>query len=105
MKYVVFYESAEDVAAKAPAHFAAHCAHWTRFVEAGELELIGTFADPQADGSMAVFRSRAAAEAFVKDDPFVLGGVVASWRILDWNEALTRGGDPARAGSPDSPAR
>ena len=105
MKYVVFYESAEDVAAKAPVHFAAHCAHWARFVEAGELELIGTFADPQADGSMAVFRSRAAAEAFVRDDPFVLGGVVASWRILDWNEALTRGEDSAHAGSPNPGAQ
>lgn len=101
MKYVVFYASAENVAAKAPAHFAAHCAHWARFVEAGQLELIGTFADPQADGSMAVFATREAAEAFVKDDPFVLNDVVASWRILAWNEALTRdagAGDREAAG-------
>lgn len=95
MKYVVFYESADDVAAKAPVHFAAHCAHWAKFVESGELELIGTFADPQADGSMAVFKTREAAEEFVKGDPFVLNGVVSSWRILGWNEALTRGSDAA----------
>jgi uncharacterized protein YciI len=98
VKYVVFYQSAPNVAVNARAHFAAHRAHWTEFVEAGELELIGTFADPQADGSMAVFKTREAAEAFVKDDPFVLNGVVDSWRILGWNEALTR--DPAPADAP-----
>lgn len=90
MKYVVFYESAENLAAKAPAHIAAHVAYWDRFLKTGELELIGTFADAQADGAMSVFRTRQAAEAFVKDDPFVVNGVVASWRILEWNEALTR---------------
>lgn len=98
MKYVVFYQSAPNVAVNARAHFAAHRAHWAEFVAAGELERIGTFADPQADGSMAVFKTREAAEAFVKDDPFVLNGVVDSWRILGWNEALTR--DPAPADTP-----
>ena len=90
MKYVVFYESADDVAEKAPAHFAAHCARWAEYAERGELELIGTFADPQKDGTMAVFTTRSAAEEFVEGDPFVLHGVVRSWRILEWNEALTR---------------
>jgi uncharacterized protein YciI len=37
---------------------------------------------------MAVFRSRAAAEEFVREDPFVLNGVVASHEIKDWNETL-----------------
>jgi uncharacterized protein YciI len=86
----VFYQSADDVAPKAPARFAAHRAHWAQFVDRGELLMIGTFADPQQDGSMAVFTSRAAAEQFVKDDPFVLHGVVSSWRTLEWNEALAK---------------
>jgi uncharacterized protein YciI len=37
---------------------------------------------------MAVFRTREAAEEFVKDDPFVLNGVVRDWRLLEWNEVL-----------------
>jgi uncharacterized protein YciI len=86
----VFYQSGDDVAAKAPAHFAAHRAHWAQFVDGGELLMIGTFADPQQDGSMAVFTSRAAAEQFAKDDPFGLHGVVSSWRIPEWNEALAK---------------
>jgi uncharacterized protein YciI len=91
MKHVLFYESSDDVAAKAPAHFAAHRAHWAAFVERGDLVMIGTFADAQRDGSMAIFRTREAAEAFVEADPFVLNGVVEAWRILGWNEVLTTG--------------
>lgn len=89
MKYVVFYESSDDVAAKAPQHFAAHRAHWAGFVDRGDLVMIGTFENAQDDGSMAVFRTREAAEAFVEADPFVLNGVVKSWRIVGWNEVLT----------------
>jgi uncharacterized protein YciI len=88
MKYVVFYESADDLAAKAPAHFAAHAARYQEFVERGELLMIGSFANPQEEGSMAVFTTRAAAEDFVAGDPFVLHGVVRSWFIREWNEAL-----------------
>ena len=49
--------------------------------------MIGPFADPQA-GALAIFSSRRAAEAFVERDPFVRQGVVAAWRIQEWNEAL-----------------
>jgi uncharacterized protein YciI len=52
--------------------------------------MIGTFADPQRDGSMAIFTTREAAEDFVTGDPFVLNGVVKSWRILEWNEAIAK---------------
>ncbi len=88
MKAVVFYESADGVAARAPAHFPAHRARWQEFADRGELLMIGTFANPQQDGSMGIFTTREAAEEFVRDDPFVLHGVVRKWTIRDWNEAL-----------------
>lgn len=88
MKYVLFYESADDVASKAPAHFPAHSARLDAFHARGDLLLVGTFADPQKDGSMSVFTSREAAEEFALGDPFVLNGVVRAWRVLDWNEIL-----------------
>ena len=88
MKYVVTYESADNVAERAPVHFAAHVTRYQPYVERGELIMIGTFADPQKDGSMAIFTTREAAEDFVKGDPFLLNGVVKSWRILEWNEAI-----------------
>ena len=88
-KYVLFYESADDVMSKAPAQFPAHKARLDEFQAAGTLLMVGTFANAQDDGSMAVFTTREAAEAFVQGDPFVLNGVVRAWRILEWNEALT----------------
>ncbi len=87
-KYVLFYDSADDVATKAPAHFPAHKARLDEFHARGVLLMVGVFATAQADGSMAIFTSRDAAEEFVKDDPFVLGGVVRGWRIQEWNEIL-----------------
>jgi uncharacterized protein YciI len=87
-KYVVLYESADDVARKAPPHFAAHRERYTAFHQRGDLLMIGTFADPQTEGAMAVFGSRAAAEEFVADDPFVVNGVVKAWHIREWDDVL-----------------
>src|SRR5262245_22002406 len=36
----------------------------------------------------AIFRTREAAETFVKEDPFILEGLVASIRIREWNDAM-----------------
>ena len=63
MKYVLLYESADDVMSKAPLHFEAHVAWAGEFAERGELLQFGTFEDPQAHGSMAVFTSREAADS------------------------------------------
>jgi uncharacterized protein YciI len=84
--FVLFYESADDVMTRAAAVYPAHAEHVDQFVTAGELLAVGTFADPQADGAMSVFRSRDAAERFAASDPFVAEGVVASWTIKEWNE-------------------
>jgi uncharacterized protein len=88
MKYVLFYDSADDVESKAPLHFAAHSARLQEFHARGTLLMVGAFANPQEEGSMAIFTSREAAEEFVADDPFVLNGVVRDWRIREWNEVL-----------------
>ena len=86
MLHVLFYEPADDVASKAPAHFPAHQARLEEFHARGDLLMVGTFGNPQEEGSMAIFSSRAAAEDFVAGDPFVLNGVVRAWRVLDWDE-------------------
>lgn len=86
MKYVLLYESAEDVAEKAPLHAEAHRAHWPPFQERGELLMIGPFSNPEL-GAMSIFRTREAAEEFARNDPFVLNGVVRSWEVRAWNEA------------------
>jgi uncharacterized protein YciI len=85
-KHVLFYASAEDVLAKAPAHFEAHCARLEAFHARGTLLAAGTFGDPQEEGSMGVFTTREAAEEFARDDPFVLNGVIEAWHVRAWNE-------------------
>jgi uncharacterized protein YciI len=89
VKYVVLYESADDVLSRAPAHFPAHKARLDEFHARGDILMVGTFADPQEQGSMAIFPTREAAEAFVAGDPFVLEGVVRRHEIREWNEMLT----------------
>jgi len=83
------YESADDVAAKAPPHFPAHLARLREFHARGELLIVGTFEDPQTQGSMGIFQSRKAAEEFIAGDPFVLNGVIRAHEIRGWNEILT----------------
>jgi len=85
---VVLYESADNLLETAPIHFPAHKARVDEFRGRGDLLLVGTFGDPLNEGSMAVFRSRAGAEEFVRDDPFVVNGVVKAWHVRDWNETF-----------------
>jgi uncharacterized protein YciI len=88
VKAVLLYEPADDVLARAPAHVPAHKARLDAFHADGTLLMVGTFGDPQAEGSMAIFTTREAAEAFVAGDPFVLEGVVRRWDVRDWDEIL-----------------
>lgn len=97
MLSVLFYEPAEDVMSKAPVHFPAHQARLGAFHADGRLLMVGTWANPQ-EGSMAIFTSREAAEAFVEEDPFVLNGVVSGWRIREWDEVLAAPRDSATGG-------
>lgn len=89
MYAVSFYEPEPDAGAD---HFARlveayprHRAYLDAFAEAGDVVMIGTFGDAANDGSMAVFRSRAAAERFIAGDPFVVEGLVTRTRVLDWD--------------------
>lgn len=57
------------------------------FIAKGAVIGIGPFSD---GGNMAIFRSREAAEAFTKVDPFILEGLVGSFEIRDWNDEMLR---------------
>jgi uncharacterized protein len=56
-----------------------------KYIERGEVIGIGPFTDR---GNMAIFKTRNAAEQFVKEDPFILEGLVKSFAIRDWNDNL-----------------
>ena len=56
-----------------------------KFVARGVVLGIGPFDD---GGNMAIFKTRVDAEAFAKEDPFILEGVVESVAIKDWRDSL-----------------
>jgi len=56
------------------------------FVARNEVIGIGPFTD--TGGNLAIFRSREAAEAFVKQDPFILEGLIESYEIRDWGDQM-----------------
>lgn len=59
-----------------------------QFVERGDVIGIGPFSDRK--GSLSIFRSREAAQAFVEQDPFLLEGIIKSYEIREWvDEMLT----------------
>jgi uncharacterized protein len=68
--------------------FPRHKAVVDKFLARGEVIGIGPFADL---GNMAIFKTRAAAEEFVREDPFILEGVVKPFKIRDWKETMLPG--------------
>jgi uncharacterized protein len=69
--------------------FPAHRARLEEFYARGVLLGAGPLGDPRDGSSMGLFTTREAAEEFVKDDPFVVNGVVARWRIREWADLFS----------------
>jgi uncharacterized protein len=82
--FVMFYEPAPSFLSKARLHFPAHRARLEEFHRRGVLLGAGPLENPRDGSSMGLFTKREAAEEFVKDDPFIVNGVVARWRIREW---------------------
>jgi uncharacterized protein YciI len=88
MKTVVIGESSGATMEKIMSVYPRHKIIVDKFISRGEVIGIGPFSDL---GNMAIFRTRAAAEEFVKEDPFILEGLVKSFIIRDWNDNLIPG--------------
>jgi uncharacterized protein YciI len=85
MKAVIIGESSGATMDQVMAVFPRHKAVVEAFVARGDVIGIGPFADR---GNMAIFRTREAAEAFSRQDPFILEGLVKSFVIHDWNDTM-----------------
>lgn len=88
MHHLLFYEAGPDYVARRPVFRDRHLALAEAAVARGELVLGGALADP-VDGAVLLFRGpREVAEAFAKGDPYVIEGLVTSWRVREWTTVV-----------------
>jgi hypothetical protein len=85
MLFAVIGSSAGKTRDEIMAVYPRHKAFLAEFVARGEVVGVGPFTDP-GGGNMALFRTRAAAEAFAAGDPFFLEGLVKEYQIKDWGD-------------------
>ncbi|MDH7516610.1 MAG: YciI-like protein [Bacteroidota bacterium] len=85
MYSLLFYDVVDDYLERRKPFREAHLALARAAHDRGELVLAGAYADP-ADGALFVFRGDAETAArFARNDPYVLEGIVTSWRVRLWN--------------------
>jgi hypothetical protein len=87
MLFVVIGSHAGKTRDETMAIYPRHKAFMEQFIARGEVVGTGPFTDP-GGGNMALFRSRAAAEAFAESDPFLLEGVVKEYQIKEWGDTM-----------------
>jgi uncharacterized protein len=89
MHYLLFYEVVEGYAEKRAPFRVAHIAYARQAVARGDLVLGGALADP-SDGVVLLFQgsSPAVAEAFAAGDPYVVNGIISSWRVRKWTTVV-----------------
>jgi uncharacterized protein YciI len=101
MHYLLFYDVAPDYLARRGEFRDAHLAKaWDSHARGG-LVLGGALGDP-VDGAVLLFNadSRDAVEAFARSDPYVVNGLVTSWRVRPWaTVAGSTATTPVRPGS------
>ena len=87
MKAVVIGESSGASMETIMSAYPRHKAVVDKYIANGEVIGIGPFSDR---GNMAIFKTRAAAEQFVTEDPFILEGLVKSFVIRDWADTMLK---------------
>lgn len=82
---VLIYDYVDDMSELRRPHREAHLARLEQATGRGELINAGAIGD--ADSAMLVFAPGAedAARAFAEGDPYVVSGLVPSWRVTTWN--------------------
>ena len=97
MYWILLYSDlVDDYVLRRAEHRAAHLALAEDSRRRGFLQLGGALEDP-VDGAVLVFKAndKAVIEQFVRDDPYVVNGLVGSWTIRRWNVVV---GDQPPAG-------
>jgi uncharacterized protein YciI len=94
MHFLLLYDLVPEYMERRAPLRGAHVRHALQYVERGELVLGGALADP-ADQAVLLFKgdSPQGAETFAKSDPYVLNGLVRSWRVRSWTTVVGPGAE------------
>ena len=90
--YLLLYDLAPDYLQRRPQFRGEHLELARAAQARGELVLAGALADP-ADGAVLLFRAESdeTARRFAERDPYVLNGLVTSWRVREWTTVVGDG--------------
>jgi uncharacterized protein YciI len=83
--YLLFYHVVDDYVSRRSAFREEHLRLAREAHRRGELLLGGALTDP-ADQAVLVFRARerSVVEDFVRNDPYVIQGLVTRWEVRSW---------------------
>jgi uncharacterized protein YciI len=83
--FLLLYDFVDDYLERRGALRAAHLELANAAVARGELVLGGALTAP-ADAAVLLFRARSddVPRAFAESDPYVIRGLVKSWRVREW---------------------
>lgn len=92
MHYILFYDFVDDFTERRTPFRKAHHDHLSQSFERGEIVLAGALSEP-VDGGIVIFKGSSgdAAERFARDDPYVLNGLIKSWKVRKWMTTLGEG--------------
>ncbi|OZI60195.1 YciI-like protein [Bordetella genomosp. 11] len=100
MHYLLAYELAPDYLARRGQFRDAHLDLAWRASQRGEIVLAGAAGDP-IDSALLLFESDspAVAEAFARNDPYVVNGLVTRWTVKPWHTVVgAKAATPVRPG-------
>lgn len=83
--FLLFYDVCDDYAAKRAGSRDAHLRLAWASAARGEL-LLGGALVPSGEGAVLLFRADTpdVVERFARQDPYVISGLVKSWRVREW---------------------
>jgi len=101
--YALFYEVVDDFVARRAPFRREHLRLAAEARKRGEIVLAGALAEP-ADRALIVFHGadKSLAEAFARQDPYVVNGLVKKWEVRPWNVVV--GNEPPSSSSSSAPA-
>jgi uncharacterized protein YciI len=87
--YVLIYHVVDDYVSRRAPFREEHLRLAREAHDEGQLILAGALADPE-DQALLVFRSsdQQVVEQFVRNDPYVINGLVARWEIRRWTVVI-----------------